>query len=237
MSKIKVKTFIADLKKLAGRKTVYSNVFPYNCGYLWPTGVISFDCINMIKSYINEPGIVTKKKPKGYYVKPGRVIPDTDAPGILSLCTGRSKDFSAIWPGAFLMYGDQCHGTIYVGEFKENGKTYNTIECTSDFGGGVKYSYTDTKGGRAPYKGGPIYGYYAAYGYLSKYIDYAGNTPPKSAAKKEDPKPAKKKSITTIAKEVIAGKWDVYPERKKKLEAAGYDYAKVQKKVNELLKK
>lgn len=46
----------------------------------------------------------------------------------------------------------------------------------------------------------------------------------------------KKKSITTIAKEVIAGKWGVDAERKKKLAAAGYDYAAVQKKVNELLK-
>lgn len=46
-----------------------------------------------------------------------------------------------------------------------------------------------------------------------------------------------KKSVTTIAKEVISGKWGNGSSRKKKLEAAGYDYAAVQKKVNELLKK
>lgn len=46
-----------------------------------------------------------------------------------------------------------------------------------------------------------------------------------------------KKSITTIAKEVIAGKWGSGDDRKKKLEKAGYDYDKVQTKVNELLKK
>lgn len=45
-----------------------------------------------------------------------------------------------------------------------------------------------------------------------------------------------KKSVTTIAKEVIAGKWGNGETRKRKLEAAGYDYAKVQAKVNELLK-
>ncbi len=44
------------------------------------------------------------------------------------------------------------------------------------------------------------------------------------------------KSISTIAKEVIFGKWGNNPERKKRLEAAGYNYAEVQKKVNELLK-
>lgn len=46
----------------------------------------------------------------------------------------------------------------------------------------------------------------------------------------------KKKSIETIAKEVIEGKWGVGEDRKKKLTKAGYDYDKVQKKVNELLK-
>ena len=45
----------------------------------------------------------------------------------------------------------------------------------------------------------------------------------------------KKKSIDTIAKEVINGKWGNGDTRKKKLKAAGYDYAAVQKKVNELL--
>lgn len=48
-------------------------------------------------------------------------------------------------------------------------------------------------------------------------------------------KPTKKKSITKIADEVIAGKWGNGAERKAKLEAAGYDYNKVQKKVNEKL--
>lgn len=44
------------------------------------------------------------------------------------------------------------------------------------------------------------------------------------------------KSIKAIAKEVIAGKWGNGDDRKKRLQAAGYDYAAVQKKVNELLR-
>lgn len=44
-----------------------------------------------------------------------------------------------------------------------------------------------------------------------------------------------KKSIDEIAKDVIAGKYGNYPERKTKLEAEGYNYSEVQKKVNELL--
>ena len=43
------------------------------------------------------------------------------------------------------------------------------------------------------------------------------------------------KSITTIAQEVIAGKWGSGDERKKRLQAAGYNYDAVQKEVNRLL--
>lgn len=50
------------------------------------------------------------------------------------------------------------------------------------------------------------------------------------------PKP-KKKSVDTIAKEVIAGKWGNGPTRVKKLTKAGYNYAKVQARVRYLLKR
>ena len=43
------------------------------------------------------------------------------------------------------------------------------------------------------------------------------------------------KSVTQVAKEVIAGKWGNGEERRRKLTAAGYDYNAVQRKVNELL--
>ena len=45
-----------------------------------------------------------------------------------------------------------------------------------------------------------------------------------------------KKSIDTIAKEVIAGKWGTGSARKKALTNAGYNYSAVQKRVNQLLK-
>ena len=44
------------------------------------------------------------------------------------------------------------------------------------------------------------------------------------------------KSITEVAKEVIRGDWGNGTERKQRLTAAGYDYASVQAKVNELLR-
>lgn len=46
---------------------------------------------------------------------------------------------------------------------------------------------------------------------------------------------AKKKSIDTIAREVIRGTWGTGVQRKNALTKAGYDYTTVQKRVNELL--
>lgn len=45
-----------------------------------------------------------------------------------------------------------------------------------------------------------------------------------------------KKTVTQIAKEVIAGKWGNGTTRKSKLEKAGYNYSEIQKEVNRLLK-
>lgn len=42
------------------------------------------------------------------------------------------------------------------------------------------------------------------------------------------------KSVDELAREVLQGKWGNGAERKKRLEAAGYNYAAVQKKVNQL---
>ena len=44
-----------------------------------------------------------------------------------------------------------------------------------------------------------------------------------------------KKTVDEVAKEVIDGKWGVGEDRKKRLKAAGYDAAAVQKRVNELI--
>lgn len=43
-----------------------------------------------------------------------------------------------------------------------------------------------------------------------------------------------RKSVDTLAKEVLANKWGVGKDRERRLTAKGYDYEKVQKKVNEL---
>lgn len=62
--------------------------------------------------------------------------------------------------------------------------------------------------------------------YKSSFVEYNAEKPQNNV----------NKSITEIAKEVIAGKWDNYPKRKELLEAAGYNYEEVQAEVNKLLK-
>lgn len=49
------------------------------------------------------------------------------------------------------------------------------------------------------------------------------------------PKTTAKKSVSEIAREVIAGKWGNGNDRKNRLTAAGYDYAAVQAEVNRIL--
>lgn len=223
MSKIKVDDYIAALKHLEQkRKTFYANEFPYNCGYIWANKGISFDCIGMIKSLINNLKVAYKTKPAGYYVKPGTRIRDFTEDGIMSTCTGRSFDFAKIQPGEYLLFYNHGHAGIFVGEYTDPSGIVNTIECTDEWYGGVQSSYTAPDGTRYDYKGGHASGKWIEHGKLSRYLEYPAE---------------KKKSITTIAKEVIKGKWGDYPERKKRLEKAGYDYRKVQDKVNELLKK
>lgn len=43
-----------------------------------------------------------------------------------------------------------------------------------------------------------------------------------------------RKSVDTLAREVIAGKWGKGADRKRRLQAAGYDYNAVQRRVNQL---
>ena len=45
-----------------------------------------------------------------------------------------------------------------------------------------------------------------------------------------------KKSVNTIAREVLVGRWGNGADRKSRLTKAGYDYSKVQAAVNKLVK-
>lgn len=68
-----------------------------------------------------------------------------------------------------------------------------------------------------------------------RYIRGYGLPDYKSMATAAEPATPAKKSVAEVAREVKAGKWGNNPERKKRLEAAGYNYAEVQAAVNALM--
>ena len=177
MAKMTVADWIKRLKYVeANRRTYYSNRFPENCGQIHAGGVQSYDCIGLVKSIINEPDIVYKTEPVGYYVTPGKVIPDTTERGILNLCSDVSYGFGNLVPGEYLYMNG--HAGVYVGDFTDPSGVVNVIECTPAFGGGVVTSYVDGAGRRWNHRGGYQVMAWGAHGKLSKYIDYGAQPKP-----------------------------------------------------------
>jgi len=188
MAKLNVDDFIKGLKHLAmNRVTYYDNSFPANCGEINPDGSISFDCINLIKSVINEPDICYKTEPAGYYVKPGQKIPDWDELHLLNgCCTGvKWHSFTNVLKGSYLFMSG--HAGIFCGEFNDGG-IVNTIECTTDFGTpGVTTSWMDTKTGRRyDHKYGTEWRSWEAFGNLTNYIDYGSQPKPQPTPTKTE---------------------------------------------------
>ena len=103
---------------------------------------------------------------------------------------------------------------------------------------GTKLRYAGLKGCKDYKKAAKIIkagGYATSTTYVSKLCSIIEKWNLTKYDKTGSPAPAKK-SVDTLAKEVIQGKWGNGEERKKRLTAAGYDYNAVQKRVNEILK-
>jgi peptidoglycan hydrolase-like protein with peptidoglycan-binding domain len=66
-------------------------------------------------------------------------------------------------------------------------------------------------------------------------IEVDGKFGPASLAALKASESLRTKGVEEVAREVIAGKWGNGADRKKNLEAAGYNYKEVQQKVNDLL--
>jgi len=173
--KQKAKDFCEHLIFMAkNRESYYDKSFPANCCQIHDRGVISADCIGLVKGLINDPDIWKKMKPAGYYVYPtgkDRIIPDANEHGILDLCSGVSNNFLHLVPGEYLYMAG--HAGIYCGEFEHAGGICNVVECTTDFGdNGITSSYVDSSGRRYDHKGGREWRSWEKHGRLSKYIEY-----------------------------------------------------------------
>lgn len=83
---------------------------------------------------------------------------------------------------------------------------------------------------------GKLSGYGSSLDLNKAYISAASWNKLAGKAKKTSASTTVKKSVNTLAKEVLAGKWGNGADRKSRLTKAGYDYSKVQAAVNKLVK-
>ena len=83
---------------------------------------------------------------------------------------------------------------------------------------------------------GKLSGYSGSLDLNKAYISAASWNKLAGKAKKTSASTTVKKSVNTLAKEVLAGKWGNGTDRKNRLTKAGYDYNKVQAAVNKLVK-
>ena len=161
--------WVNDLLYLAEhRVTYYDNSFPANCGEINADGSLSFDCIGLVKSTINDPKIAYRTGPAGYYVKPGQVVPDgLDEIGLLRSGTGIT------W-GTFddMIHGEYVYMNGHAGVYFAGSANYNIIECTPAWTGGVQKSWMDPDGTRRNVRGGWPCGKWEAHSQLYRWIRY-----------------------------------------------------------------
>lgn len=172
-----------------------------------------FDCVCLIKGILwGWNGNQNKSYGGASYASKG--VPDIGANGMIQVCSGVSTNFSNIVPGEAVWKED--HIGIYIG----NGLA---VECTPAWQNKVQITAVGNIGSKSGYNTRQ----WTKHGKLP-YIDYSEQA--------QTPAPAPKKTIDELAHEVINGKWGSGQTRKDRLTAAGYDYAAVQARVNEILK-
>ena len=74
------------------------------------------------------------------------------------------------------------------------------------------------------------------WGYIRGYASPRYDAPEKSPRNDVQDEKTRMKALDSVARDVIKGKYGNGAKRKKAIEALGYDYKEVQKRVNELLK-
>lgn len=160
------KQYVEKLRNIAARKTFYKNKYPYNLLYINKDGRTSGDCLNTIKALLNGYNIFNNSY--GYYQRDLSNTGDCTEKGLLDQCSEVSTDFSNLGKHPLLLYMPGHVGT-YLG--REIGD-YNVIECTSNFGGGVVYSWVDPDGTRRDKKNGTKRKQWTHHGKLDKFIEY-----------------------------------------------------------------
>ena len=176
-----------------------------------------FDCVCLIKGILwGWKGNVNKTYGGASYASNG--VPDVGADTIMKYCTDVSTNFSNI------QIGEVVHMSGHVGIYIGDGLA---VECTPIWKDGVQITAVGNIGAKSGYNKRT----WVNHGKLN-FIDYNQAS---SNTENVKPEPNPSKTIDELAKEVIDGKWGNNPDRKRRLTEAGYDYSKVQSKVNEIV--
>ena len=228
------------------------------------TDTFGFDCVGLIKGILwGWNGGKTKTYGGATYKVNG--VPDIGANAMINKCSDLSTDFSKIEVGEAVWISG--HIGIYIGDglvVESTPKWKNGVQITACNCDKVGYNRRNwTKHGKLPYVtysqettainntkksvteiakeviDGKWYTGAARKSALKKAgYDYDEVQAEVNKILKGGTSTSKKKSIVTIAKEIIAGKWYSGAARKSALKKAGYTDAEItaiQKKVNELL--
>lgn len=136
-------------------------------------------------------------------------------------------------------YNNYCHGKTLNAKYdwwmaRWSSVAYTGYNCgMTQFGGETNYIRSNKVAGRVVDQN------YAYYDYPALMKQHGLNGYSKQSSSNNNSQPqVVKKDVDTLAHEVIANLWgtkDTTPTRKERLEAAGYDYAAVQNRVNEIL--
>lgn len=161
---------ISDLKNLASRKTRYVNRYPYNLCYNHSDGYTSADCSNLYKSLFN--GYDVNNRTVGYYQRDLSNTGDITEAGLIAKCTDIKTTFDDLKDNEFRILYMRGHIGGRVPTTIINGKTYNVIEATPAFGGGIIYTYVDEKGNRYNHKGGTKKGVWLQSGKPTLWVSY-----------------------------------------------------------------
>ena len=162
--------WVSKLESLAKQPTHYRNKYPYNLLY-WDGSSWWCDCSNLMKALFNGRNINDKRK--GSYQKELRDPQDVTVEGLFNQCTSISSDFKLLKKGEPRLLHKQGHVGAYIGvERNTKQGIVNSVECTSSMGGGIKYTYVDSKGGRFKNKGGSSLGQWTRHGKPTKWVTY-----------------------------------------------------------------
>ena len=208
----------ANLRDAIAQYSVNSSYAERARRFLGQSKAFYFDCVGLIKCILwGWNGDASKSRGGAVYASNG--VPDTSADGMIAMCTGVSTNFGGVVPGEVVWC--KGHIGIYIGDGL-------AVECTPAWKNGVQVT--------AVANIGTVEGYssrkWTKHGKLP-WVTYEETAP----AKPIPPDPlaqstTAQKSVDELAAEVLAGKWGVGSERKRRLIQAGYDYDAVQKAVN-----